>query len=331
MNTLRFVVISAGVLAAATAMLVACGDDDVVLAVPDGGADAQQPDANNTQPLDSGADAKNDLTDSGDNDSGNNLDAGDSGPTFFDASTYDAGPDAGFAPDAGQATVQLADVFCGTVSRCCFGSDLKQGDALPGGGTYNRNLCLSDYQANGYEQASQGTTVNPSHIIVDQTGSQACAQKLQAMSCNLGGAEFDAIRAACYGALLGTQGPGESCNVAAECQKGLFCNNPDGGVGACALVRATGQTCGDVTTDINDAQHICSYRYSGDPSRYCQTYDFANSKFLPQAQWTCQDDVANGSKCLHSGWCQNGLCDTTHTCVAQTTYFSTSNCNRYKQ
>lgn len=335
MRTLRFVALSGAVLAAATATLIACGDDDgVFLDVPDSGLDVQQPDVNQPS-TDSGPGADVNVPDTGITDAGD-QDA-DAALTFFDASTYDAGPDAGFAPDAGPAAVQLADVFCNTLARCCFGdSTLQQGSPIADGGSFNRTQCLIDYGTNGFEQANTGASVDTSHIIVDQTGSNACAQKLQALSCNLGFAEFDSVRQTCYSALVGTQGPGESCTVSAECQKGLFCGNPDAGSGSgtCAVIRTTGQPCGDENSTPNDSQTLCSYRYSGEPARHCAdvVFDGGVRTLLPKAQWNCADDLPLGASCPNSAWCSNGICDfDTRVCVATTQYFPPSDCTRYRQ
>ncbi|MBX3233253.1 MAG: hypothetical protein KIT84_20890 [Labilithrix sp.] len=320
------------------ALLVACGDDaGLVLDVVDSGTDGTVADVNRPDAV---GDVDVPDVDVPDADTPDvdvpDADAGvdDGGPTFFDAATFDAGPDAGFVPDSGGAAVQLGEVFCSTVARCCFGdATLQQGAPLPGGGTYNRQKCLNNYANNGFEQASNGSAVNPNHVIVSQTNSADCAQKLEALTCNVGFDEFKAVRAACYGALLGTQGPEQSCSVSAECQAGLFCNNPTNGndTGKCELVRATGANCGDFTTNANTSQHACSYRYSGDPPRYCEWFDFTELKALPPAEWKCRDAKPNGSDCVSSAWCSAGICNfDTAKCETPTTYFTTDDCSQYR-
>jgi hypothetical protein len=297
MKRLHFAATIAGTLGAITATLIACSSDDTVIIQPDGGPDAT-PDVT-TPDVITPTDAGQDVTD----------------------------PDGGFLPDASQ--LQLAEIICETVARCCFGdSTLGQGGALDGGGTFNRTKCLDTYRENGFESSNPGPKASVSRINLNQAKATECGQKIRALSCQLTYPELQSARTACYAAQVGTQAAGQPCNVG-ECAPGTFCNNTDGG-GVCETIRVNDAGCG-FRDDPAIAQHACSNRYSGDPARYCEFYDTVNDVTFPTNQWFCKTPRPNPELCLNSAWCGAGACNPENNqCGSPVNYFPSTLCTTFK-
>lgn len=314
MKRLHFAAIGSSFLVSVMGVLAACSSDDTIV--------------NNG--TDSGTDGGNDTG----TDTGNNSDTG----TDAQPDVVNEDVDAGFKPDATERA--LGEVICQTLARCCFGdANLDAGSAIDGGGTYKQAACLDLYLYNGFEQSHPGSGADLSRITLNQAKAAECSSKMKALSCNLGFAEFNDDRAICYQALVGTVTAGNPCYLTGECAPGNFCNKSvDGGVGdgglaqgKCEAIRAVGAACGDFTTDPALAQHACSNKFSGNPSRYCEYYDTVNDNVLPQNQWTCKDARPNGQLCLNNSWCASGLCDpTTNLCTTPVQYFPQTFCDAFK-
>ncbi len=302
MKRLRFAAIVTGGLVGFMGVLVACSSDDTIVTSPDGGDGGPQQTETGSPDVQM-EDVRNDVI---------------------------SDPDAGFKPDAAQQ--QIAEVICETVARCCFGNAMLEAGAPIGGGdggTFNKAKCLDLYRENGFEQSSPGPSAAVGRIQLSQTASADCAQKLKGLSCEVGFAEFQAVRTACYASQVGTQPLNGPCNVTGECVTGAFCNKPDGGT--CEAIRVDGG-CGDFTDDPALAQHACSNRYSGAPARYCEFYDFLIDDSLPRAQWACKEARGNGEPCASSAWCNAGVCSSeTFRCTSPVTYFPPTFCADYKQ
>lgn len=301
MKRLHLVTVVTMGLVGLTGVLVACsGDDTIVTSSADGGFDANAPETGAT-------------------------DAGVADVVTTDVAEPD--PDAGFKPDAAQQ--QLAEVICETVARCCFGdATLDAGQAIDGGGTYNQAKCLDTYRNNGFEQSHPGPTADVNRLALSQTKSAECVQRMKSLSCELGFAEFQAARTACYGALVGTQPANAPCNVSGECAPGNFCT-PD--AGTCQAIRPVNSDCGDLSGDPLQAQHVCSNRFSGTPAAYCEYYDTVGDDVFPRNQWKCKSVRANGEYCLNNAWCGSGICNIADSkCASPVTYFPPSFCSGYK-
>src|SRR5262249_18234059 len=130
--------------------------------------------------------------------------------------------------------------------------------------------------------------------------------KVEAITCQLGHADFAAIRTACFNAYHGTTAVGGNCNVGIDCAVGAFCNPT---TGKCEALRGADGGCGDFTDDSYLAEQACSWRGSGDTNRNCDSWDFDNAVEKPRSEWRCQPTRANGEWCLTSQWCSQGLCD----------------------
>ncbi len=303
---------TAAFIVASAAVLAACSSDTTVSASGDGGG----------QPEGSTFEAG---TDSGGNDAG--LD-----------STTDAAPD-GSEVDAGLSLVnfadKVADTMCSTLSRCCYGdAKLDGGAAVDGGGTYDRAHCVNVFRSSGFEGSLNGFQGLTGKAVLDQASGADCLQKLQALTCNLSGTDFDAARTVCFAALHGTQAAAQPCSRAIDCAPGNFCDAPTGAAGTCAPLHAADGACssfntGDQNVDLTLADEICSYRAGGTPKLFCNTIDFA-SGVKPKADWKCAAALPNGSNCANSLWCNAGICDpNTNICASPNGYFPMSFCSTF--
>jgi hypothetical protein len=292
-NQLRlFVLIGSASLAAAAGLLVACSDDTSVNASTDGGPTFETG-----------------TSDSPVIDGGSNTDTG-----------ADAPFDGGFVLDTFDEV--LATELCNSLSRCCYGT-AAPAEGGADGGTFDMAACRTQYGRLGFEGSNVLSEIKDGgNVTLDQAAADNCIMKVKAVSCNLGGAEFKAIRSACFGAYAGKLAGSATCKDSIECQPGSFCKIPgDAGTGACTPLRAVNGPCGDYTDDPARGDEACSYRRGGPPTNYCSFYDFDAGAFLPPAQWKCAAPVANGSTCATSLWCDQGICADPGTCQSPDKYF----------
>lgn len=337
MNRHRLTVLALGSFFLPTVVLVACGDDDaLVLAVAsEAGADGNRPDTS-TDVTDTGTGTEGGTSDSGMKDASDGSAPSDASDAGFDAdSSIPVGE-----PDSGTVAVnfklEIAEAICRRTARCCFGDPNLDGGTPVDGGTYQQQKCINTYLNSGYENSSPPATANVDRITYNKTAAEDCIAKIEAASCESTTLQQAAIRKACYDAIVGTQKPGEPCGNSPECQPGNFCNlTLDAGAGeggACEQVRPAGASCGDWTSDSALAQHTCSYRYSGDPPRYCDFFDFQASAFRPREQWTCKPTVADNEKCANNEWCSSNLCSFPgRTCVTTTNFFTQTSCSNFNK
>lgn len=317
MNSLRLrLSLLVGTSLSAAWAIVACSSDDTVVTAPDAGG------------IDSGKDATTvDVVDAG----GPDADAGqpDSGDGGLTAET--------FLTEVGQA-------YCQSVARCCFGDDnLDAGAPVDGGKTYDQEHCISFNAKTGYVASNQGAfAADKARLKVDPQKRVECLQRLKSLTCNtLPAAEHRAARAACYAALSGTQTAGKPCGHSIECATGHFCNKSDAGVGVCEALRTPSAPCGNghdpALGDIEAteyAEHVCSYRGSGDTTAFCDYYTFnpdgGDGTYKAPADWKCVASRTDGQNCANDAWCSEGICNaTTLTCEASDLPFPQELCSFY--
>jgi hypothetical protein len=292
MNKLHAFALGTGSLLLATGLLFACSSEDTVVNVVDAGGPDATPDV-----------------------------------VKADAEPQDSGPDTSFDGGVKLETFpeQLADAFCRSQSRCCFGDPNVDAGAAVDGGTYNRALCQSIAKQLGFETSSSGfSAARTTAVVIDQVKALDCVQKVDQLTCNTTGTELATVRSTCFNAFQGQMTQGQGCLASVECAKGLFCSATDGGMGACEPLRDAGAPCGDWTNDINKSEEACSWRGGGDPGRHCETFDLGTGQYTDAGLWTCQDNVANGQPCNSSVWCADGICDPTnndYTCKSPLPYF----------
>jgi len=281
MKHFRFAVVALGSSIAVAGALLACTSDDTVVTSDDAGVDT-----------------------------GTNIDSG------FDTST-DAGTDTG-PEDAGADVLidagltfesfrsKLAEVVCKSTARCCFGNpDLADGAAVDGG-FYDQDRCRQAAYAGGFEGSLLFDEDAGAPLILNQAQALECLAKLESISCSLGRAEFVATRAACFNSVRGTATVGAACSTGVDCAPGSFCNRA---TGKCEALRGEDAPCGDFTANDGIANEACSWRSSGDTDRFCDSWDFDKADYRPQAEWRCRSARSNGSRCVNSIWCSDGLCD----------------------
>ena len=292
-NVLRLAVALSAASIFGAALLLACSDDTSVNASTDGG----------TIPV----------PDGGGSDSPSAVDAGpDTSPPFdggFVVSTFDG---------------VLVTELCKTLARCCYGTTMPaEGGA--DGGTFDTAACQTAYGMIGFEGSNADIQLRDGgNVVLDQVSADSCIKKIQAMTCNLPGSEFKAIRTACFGAYTGTVATGGACKASVECHQGFFCkiNDADAGTGACTAIRAANGACGD--SDPNRADEACSYRAGGDTGNFCKFGDVATGTLLDAGDWKCTPSLAVGSDCATSLWCDQSLCSDLSTCESPEMYFATS-------
>lgn len=328
MKNLRLVVFLGGTTFVASAsMLVACSSDDTVVTVTPDSGDTGTPD---------GGKADVDTTD---------ANQPDTNPPF----------DGGFKPATFAGNV--AEALCNTLTRCCFNqNDVPDGGAVDGG-KFDRSRCVDIYKDLGFEGSLVGEDeAMLANVTLDQTKAADCIAKIDALQCNLTGADLKAARSVCFGALAGKLAPGQPCRASLECAPGNFClpladggvpadGGADGGapvIGQCAALRAQGQNCSIVETnaadydsnvlDSNVAEEACSYRGGGDTNLRCASYDPVGQDYKSRDQWTCETTVANDEVCNSTVWCSNGICDPTngdYVCRSPVVYFTPEGCGSF--
>jgi hypothetical protein len=305
---------SAALIASSAAVLGACSSEDTMVSASTDGGGAPETSTSDTG-TDTGADGG-----------------------VVDGST-DSPPDAPVETDAGLTLLkfadQVADAMCSTLSRCCYGdAKLDGGAPVDGGGTYDRAKCVGLFTASGFEGSLRGFGGLAGKAALDQTSGADCLQKINALTCNLAGPEFDAARTACFAALRGTQAAAQPCSHSIDCAPGNFCDAPDGVTGTCAPLHAINGGCatfntGNQNTDLSLADEVCSYRASGTPKLFCDTIDFA-AGVRPTVDWKCAAALPNGSNCANSLWCNAGICDPdTNICSSPERYFPMSFCSTF--
>jgi hypothetical protein len=300
MNKLRLLALtSAGLLVSAGFLVGACSDDDTSVNPPvDGGStETSTPEGG---PVDGGPDA---------------FDSG------FVLTTFPK---------------DIGDALCGSLARCCFGdANLPEGGAVDGG-TFNRPKCESFYRDFGFELSNQGQDLlDGGNVELDHVKAADCAARLTELSCDLSAADYQAARASCFGAFRGKLTAG-ACKGHMECAPGFFCKSPlgsDAGAGTCTALRPAGSSCGDFGDENSvDPTPACSWRGSGDTSRYCAFANVDAGVLLPQADWKCSDALPNGSDCANSTWCASGICadrdPNKYKCVTPSNFFASS-CESY--
>ncbi len=298
-TSLRLVAwVSGGLLLTAGGVLLACSSDDTVTNQPDGGGTPPPPPPPPNQPP---------------------PPPGDGG--------QDSGFDGGFKVDTFPDTIAAA--LCKSLARCCYGTETP-GDGGADGGTLSVSECQAYYRDYGFEASNVGhKLVDAGHIAIDQTAANDCITKIKAMSCNLSGADYDAIRTACFQAYSGTLAAGQPCNdeSSIECTQGNYCLPDaaavDGGpVGTCVALNGTDASCANATDDIALAELSCSWRVSGIPNNHCTWYDPLSLTGIADAgTWKCEPAVAVGDDCGGSNWCAASVCNDNSKCETPNKYF----------
>ena len=278
-NRLRlFVLIGGAGVVLGAAALVACSDDTSVQPNGDGGT----PEGSTTD---------SPTGDGGENDTGTDapFDGG------FQVSTFD--------------TV-LATEMCKTLARCCFGS-AAPADGGADGGTFDTDMCVQDFGRLGFENSNVGAELKDGgNVVLDQVAADSCIKKIQALSCNLPGPEFKAVRAACFSAYSGSLATGAACKDSIECQKTAFCLGVENGDGGCQPLRPTNGACGDFTTNPKFGEQACSYRAGGGTGNYCSFLsDVPTGTFKDAGDWKCTPAGGVGTDCASNRWCDNSICN----------------------
>lgn len=331
MKNLRLVAFLGGSFFVSSALvLAACSSDDTVVTVtPDSGTDA-----------------------------GPGKDTGTPDTNVPDTNVPDTNPpfDAGLKPETFANTV--ANALCNALTRCCFGqTNVPEGGALDGGGTFDRPECIALYTDLGFENSLVGEdAITKGNVTLDQAKGKECIDKINALTCNLTGAELKTARAACFGALAGKLAAGQPCRASLECAPGNFCL-PDGDagvidggaldaggsqvIGKCAALRGQGGNCSIVETgasgsneEIDDSirgEEACSYRGGGDTNLRCDSYDFVNGVYRARADWKCAPMVGASAGCNTTVWCSDGICDPTSgfVCKSPVDYFTQASCGAH--
>lgn len=348
MKHLRRVGLAISVTSICTGILLACGDDTAVLleTAADSGGDAKS-----IQAVDSSANTGDtDVPDSQRPDTGGpdadtpdadapdaDADAPRDAQADVDIPPIDAGgPDADASDLAVNFPARLAEEFCKTTARCCFGDSDTAADAPVDGGLYDRQHCLDLYTTGGLDQSSPNAqgAADFTKVAYDPSKAAECLGRIRVLSCGANAAEYRAMILACYAALPGMQAAGELCNRSSECQPGFFCNTADKATtdaGACEAIRGTDSDCGDWTTSLVQSQNSCSNRYSTDPPRYCTVLDDSGN-LRPKTDWKCADSRAIGATCANDSWCATGLCVSNGglgTCQDFTTIFTAPACGLF--
>lgn len=322
MKKLRVLSLAAGTLALALVSFVAaCSSDDTAATI-------------------------NPVPDGGTPDTGGGKDA----TVDEDGDIPDAKPDAP-AADAGLKldtyANEVASALCDALTRCCFGqTNVPEGGALDGGGTFDRPECISVFKEAGFDSSLyQSDALKLGNVTLDQAKGAECVQKIRAMSCSITGAEFKTIRTTCFAAVTGKLAANQPCRASIECAPGNFCapDQPDAAptavgttvYGKCAPLKTSGQNCSVMETsqgalaDGLFGDEACSYRSSGNTGLHCDNWDDVGGDFAARADWKCAAGAANGQPCNASVWCADGLCDTASgdfTCKSPQQFFSGTQC-----
>lgn len=288
--SLRLVVLFGGAsLVAGASLLVACSDDTTVNPTTDGG----HPDG--PTPTEGGPDSG---TDTGT----------DTSPPF----------DGGFVVDTFDGV--LAAEICKALARCCYGNP-NPPDGGADGGSFDAQKCRDNLGRVGFESSNADSPLKDGgNITLDQVSADSCIKKVQAMSCNLPGAEFKAIRTACFGAYAGKLAAGATCIHSIECQPGSFCKTVgDAGTGQCLALRGLNGACGD--SDPERPDEACSYRAGGNTGNFCKFGDVVTGVILPPAAWKCEAAGPAGFDCATNVWCNETICNDNSKCETPNKYF----------
>lgn len=320
MKSLRIFSLTAGSVALALASFVAaCSDSEVVATVDGGPPDSATPETSRPDANVEDSDVPDVVTDAPNPDAGLKLD------------TY---------------ANEVAGALCDALTRCCFGlTNVPEGGAVDGG-TFDRPECIALYREAGFESSLyHSDALTKGNVTLDQAKGAECLQKIRAMSCNISGADFKAVRTSCFAAVTGKLAANQPCRSSIECAPGHFCSpdQPDAALngvgttvyGKCAPLKASGQNCSILeggqgnNNDSLFAEEACSYRAGGDTGLHCDSWDDVNNDFAARNEWTCKAGVANGETCNSSVWCADGLCDTASgdfKCKSPQQFFSGTQC-----
>jgi hypothetical protein len=275
---------------AGATLLVACGDDTELPSETDAQTTTDAPSSSETSPP---------------------KEAGpDTAPPFdggFQVETFDS---------------VLATELCKALARCCYGSAVPAEGGVDGG-SFDTAKCEHDYGRVGFEGSNGNADLRDGgKLVLDQVNADACIAKIKAMTCNLPGAEFKAIRTACFGAYSGSVAAGGACAQSIECKSNHFCKLPDdGGAGTCEALRPLNGNCGDFTSDPSLGDQACSYRAGGNTGNFCKFYDLTNGTPIAPADWKCEAATGAGTTCATSLWCEQTICNNSNTCVTPEKYF----------
>ncbi|MDB4946859.1 MAG: hypothetical protein JWP97_6393 [Labilithrix sp.] len=282
-----------------------------------------------------------DPTDAGGLDTGTDSGKEDTGAIDGGADGADTGTDA----DAGVpiTLANVADVvsehMCNSFARCCFGTPTPPAGGLDGGGSFDRASCLSLYNTLGFENSSVGHDVYASgNVALDPAKAASCVAKIDTLKCTLSATDFQDIRSTCFSAVAGTVKVGDACAKSVECAAGLFCKPTAAGAlaGTCAPLKAAAESCsdfagqGDIYGAALLAEESCSYRGSGTPKLFCDTYADPSDPDAPPTDpttWTCKAAGPVGDPCADSTWCASGICDPNgYQCVDPFVFFASDRC-----
>lgn len=286
-NSLRLGVLFGGAsIFAGAAFLIACSDDTSINPGADGGSDA---------PV-----------------SPSEASPGDGGP--------DTAPpfDGGFVIDTFDTVI--AKELCQSLARCCYGTPTPADGGIDGG-SFDLAECEAQFGRVGFEGSNADKpVVDAGQVSLDQVAADSCIKKIKAMTCDLPGTEFKAIRSACFDAYAGTVNMGGACTASIECKPGQFCKTAgDAGTGTCDAIRSVNGLCGDFNQ--NRADEACSYRAGGSTGNYCNFFDFGAGTMLPATEWKCAAAHGAGSDCANSNWCEATVCNQESKCETPNKYF----------
>jgi hypothetical protein len=219
-------------------------------------------------------------------------------------------------PNPAAFAQEVIDAVCNKYRSCCTGI------------AFDMARCRGLIEANGgaFGETVDINLADAGRVTYDSTKGAQCLAAINALGCtNVSGAEVIAGRSVCIGALTGTQGAGQPCRAAIECQAGHFCNLPtDGGSGSCAALRGDGGPCGDFGAQDPTSfqpQQACSYRGNGATGLSCVVGDYngindAGTGYLNPDQWFCLPQTGLGTPCSYNQDCASGICDpNTFTCA----------------
>ncbi len=234
-------------------------------------------------------------------------------------------PVAGFRDD-------VSNALCTRVDSCC-----KVGNP---GYAVTASKCHAIYDRLGFEATARDIqSAIPANVRVDAVTKGACIQKIldDALNCDVTSAEVKAAITDCIGAVTGRLATGASCSSSLECAGAAVCEHSVAGAGACHALHAVGQSCeildksaSDVALRDNLAQDLCSKRGGGQTGLHCNAYDPVLGAYLPEASWTCQPALPNGSPCNTDTYCSSFVCDPASlTCVANASFVNANVCTAF--
>jgi hypothetical protein len=246
-----------------------CGGDDTQVSTLDGSADAT---ADTSMP-------EVGVTD------GNAADTGrDSGHPSIDAG----------APVLATFDRQTAEIFCGVLATCCFGSDVSRFDLA---------RCATNEVNNGRNIGLTGTVqpyIDGGRVAFNASLAQTCFDDINSMGCGaISGAVLTQIDTDCLGAVPGTVAVGSTgCTGSPECVPPSHCEI-DGGTGTCVAPRAVGSNCGGLTLTENDS--TCGHLVTGLPAYCAVPASFRHTN-------TCLTQQPVDAGCNNFEECKSQLC-----------------------